>query len=175
VPVPSNANPPLVGPSRPLGSPEIPQFHLPGRGGAKGVYEPRLYGAAHIQFADRRRRLDETRHVAFLLPLDPAVRTPDWDAATPTTIGASELVTAPPTAAPYQPLPSGAMQVKTFARWAKQFDRWLARTQRIELATKQDPPEPVTLGPKRGGVSVDLVAIVWELVPGEANKQSQTG
>jgi hypothetical protein len=166
VAVPSNANPPLVGPSRPLGSPEIPQFHLPGRGGAKGVYEPRLYGAAHIQFADRRRRLDETRRVAFLLPLDPAVRTPDWEAATPTTIGASDLVTAPPAAAPYQPLPAGAMQVNTFARWAKQFDRWLARTQRIELATKQDPPEPVTLGPKRGGVSVDLVAIVWELVPG---------
>ena len=163
MPVPSNAQPPLAGPSRPLGSPEIPQFHLPARG-TKGVYEPRLYGAAHIQFADRRRRLDETRHVAFLLPLDPAVRTPDWDSATPTTIRAPELVVEPPVAAPYQPLPSGAMQVNTFARWAKQFDRWLARTQRVELSTKQDPPEPVTLGPKRGGVSVDLVAIVWELV-----------
>ena len=27
-----------------------------------------------------------------------------------------------------------------------------------------DPPETVTLAPMRGGVSVELVAIVWELV-----------
>jgi hypothetical protein len=128
------------------------------------VYVPRLYGAAHIQFADRRRRLDETRHVAFLLPLDPAMKTPDWDQAVATTVTAAELLAAPAVTAPYEPLPPGAMQVKTFARWAKQFDRWLARTQRVELTSKQEPPEPVTLGPKRGGVSVDLVAIVWELV-----------
>lgn len=162
MPVPSNPKP-LPGPTRPLGSPEIPQFHLPGKG-AKGVYAPRLYGAAHIQFADRRRRLDETRHVAFMVPLDASTRTPDWDAATASTLGVKDLLPEAPVVAPYEPLPSGAMQVNTFARWAKQFDRWLARTQRIELATKQDPPEPVTMGPKRGGVSVDLVAIVWELV-----------
>ena len=164
MPVPTNSRSSLSGPSRPLGSPEIPQFHLPGGGQKTGVYAPRLYGVAQIQFADRRRRLDETRRVAFLLPLDPAVRTPDWDQAKPTSVKAADLVTEPPVQAPYEGLPAGAMQVNTFARWAKQFDRWLARTQRIELATKQDPPEPVTLGPKRGGVSVDLVAIVWELV-----------
>ena len=164
MPVPTNPRPSLSGPTRPLGSPEIPQFHLPARGHKAGVYAPRLYGAAQIQFADRRRRLDETRRVAFLLPLDPAVRTPDWDAAAPTTVGASDLAAEAPVAAAYESLPPGAMQVNTFARWAKQFDRWLARTQRIELSTKQDPPETVTLGPKRGGVSVDLVAIVWELV-----------
>jgi hypothetical protein len=43
------------------------------------------------------------------------------------------------------------------------FDRWLTRTQRVEATTKADPPETVSLGPKRGGVSVDLIAIVWEL------------
>ena len=53
--------------------------------------------------------------------------------------------------------------IAIFTRWAKQFDRWLARTQRIEFTPKGDPPEPVSLGPKRGGVSVELVAIVWEL------------
>lgn len=161
--VPSNAKPPLAGPSRPLGSPEIPQFHLPAQA-ARGVYAPRLYGTARIQFADRRRKFEETRQVAFLLPLDAAVRAPDWETAVATSVTSKELLPAASVSAPYQTLPSGAMQVNTFARWAKQFDRWLARTQRIELATKQEPPEPVTIGPKRGGVSVDLVAIVWELV-----------
>lgn len=162
--MPTTPKPPLHGPSRPLGSPDIPQFHLPAKGVKGGVYAPRLYGAAHIQFADRRRRLDETRHVAFLLPLDSTVKTPDWDQAVASTVAAGDLTPETTVSAPYEPLPPGAMQVNTFARWAKQFDRWLARTQRIETTTKQEPPETITLGPKRGGVSVDLVAIVWELV-----------
>ena len=53
-------------------------------GAAKGVYAPRLYGARPIQFADRRRKIDETRRVAFLVPLDAGTRTIDWDAAPPT-------------------------------------------------------------------------------------------
>lgn len=152
----------LAGPSRPLGSPEIPQFHLPA-GVSAGVYAPRVYGAARIHFADRKRRLDATRQVTFLVPLEPSMRTVDWDAARPTPVTPAELLKAPPVAASYLPLPSGAMQINKFTVWAKKFDRWLARTQRVELQTKQEPPETVTIGPKRGGVSVELVAIVWEL------------
>ena len=56
------------------------------------------------------------------------------------------------------------MRVQTFTRWAKSFDRWLARTQRLKAdAEGTEPGEPVELRPKRGGVSVELVAIVWEL------------
>jgi len=161
VPVPSD-KPRLAGPTRPLGSPDIPQFHLPATGG-KGVYTPRLYGAATIQFGDRKRRLADSRRVAFIAPLDPAARTVDWDQAQPTPVMPDALLKDPPVAASYLPLPDSAMELQKFTRWAKNFDRWLARTQKAEFTTKQDPPEPVTLGPKRGGVSVELVAIVWEL------------
>lgn len=154
--------PGLAGPSRPLGSPEIPQFHLPA-GSAKGVYTPRLYGAAKIQFRDRKRRIDEQRRVAFLVPLDPSVRALEWEGAQPSDVMPEQLLKVAPVAAKYLPLPSGAMDLKVFTRWAKKLDRWLARTQRLELAAKGDPPENVSLGPKRGGVSVELVAIVWEL------------
>jgi hypothetical protein len=160
--VPGNEKTPLAGPSRPLGTPEIPQFHLPS-GKTKGTWAPRLYGVASIQFADRKRKLDETRRVAFLLPLGTDVRTVDWEKAEPTPVMPAALLKDAPTAAAYQPLPAGATEVKTFTRWAKTFDRWLARTQRVEATTKQEPPEAVSIGPKRGGVSVELVAIVWEL------------
>lgn len=158
----STDQPESSGSTRPIGAPEIPQFHLRARS-AKGVWAPRLYGSATIQFADRRLKLAETRRVAFLLPLDPAVRTPEWDAAQPTRVTPGELLADAPLDAAYLPLPPGAMELKTFTRWAKQFDRWLARTQQVELTTKRDPPETVSVGPKRGGVSVELVAIVWEL------------
>ena len=153
----------LTGPSRPLGSPEIPQFYLPAAAGS-GVYAPRLYGTALIQFADRRRRLEASRRVAVILPLEAGVKTIDWDASQVTPLLPDNLLKDPPVRGPgYLPLPPGAIEIKTFTRWAKQFDRWLARTQRVDATTKSDPPETVAIGPKRGGVSVELVAIVWEL------------
>ena len=158
----ANKTPALAGPNRPLGSPEIPQFHLPAAN-AKGVWAPQLYGVAEIRFGDRKRRLEETRKVAFLVPLDATTKVVDWDAARATEVTPAALLKDAPVVASYLPLSSAAMQIKAFTRWAKNFDRWLARTQRAEFTTKQDPPEPVSLGPKRGGVSVELVAIVWEL------------
>lgn len=152
----------LAGPTRPIGAPEIPQFHLPTEA-KSGTYAPRLYGTAEIFFGDRKRRLEDRRHVAFLVPLDAATRTVDWDTARPTTVTPSLLLKDPPVRGSYLPLSAAAMDLTAFTRWAKHFDRWLARTQRVELTTKQDPPEPVIVGPKRGGVKVQLVAIVWEL------------
>ena len=154
---------PPTGPNRPLGSPEIPQFHLPSSG-VKGVYAPRLYGAASIHFGDKRRRVDETRRVAFLLPLDSTTKAVDWDSAKLVSIAPDQLLKDAPVRANYQPLPAGSMELKVFTRWAKAFDRWLARTQKLEVAPKTETVDASTIGPRRGGVSVELVAIVWEIV-----------
>lgn len=161
----AKAEPLLPSSSRPAGSPEIPQVYLPiaQKGKAEGTYTPRVYGAARIQFADRRRGLEETRQVAFVVPISPTGRTLDWDAAQPA-VAPDQLLKQPPVEAPYVPLSTAATQVPVFTRWARGFDRWIARTQRVELLTKQDPPESVSLGPKRGGVAVELVAIAWELI-----------
>ena len=161
--MPPDPKTPLTGPSRPLGSPEIPQFHLPSSGG-KGVYSPRLYGAASIHFGDKRRRVDETRRVAFLLPLEATTKAIDWESAKPVALMPDQLVKDPVARATYQALPAGSMELKTFTRWAKHFDRWIARTQRLEVAPKTETAEASTIGPRRGGVSVELVAIVWELL-----------
>jgi len=152
------------GPTRPVGSPEIPQFYLPGGNhGDARTYTPYLYGAARIQFGDRKRGLEETRRVAFLVRINPTGRTIDWDAARPTDVMPEHLLKETAIEGEYLPLSNAAAQIITFTRWAKSFDRWIARTQRVELTTKQDPPEAVTVAPKRGGGSVELVAIVWEL------------
>lgn len=129
-----------------------------------GTYAPRLYGLATLHFVDRKRKIDETQRTAFLVPLEPGMRTVDWDLAKLLDVPPEKLLKDPPVAASYMPLPAGAMQITTFTRWAKNFDRWLARTQRLELPPESaEQPDPVSLRPKRGGVSVELVAIVWEL------------
>jgi hypothetical protein len=116
-----------------------------------------------VHFKDRKRKVDERRAVAFLAPLVAGLRTVDWDAAQPTTVTPGQLLADPPVAAPYLQLPAAAMQLKTFTSWAKQFDRWLARTQKLEVTASQEPLEVWTLAPKRGGVSVEIVAIAWDL------------
>lgn len=116
-----------------------------------------------MQFRDRKRKVDQPRFVAFLLPLAPGARTVDWDTAVPCTVTPAQLLAEAPVEAPFLPLPPAAMRLTSFTRWAKNFDRWLARTQRLDATTKSDPPEQVSLSPARGGVSVELVAIVWEL------------
>lgn len=153
----------LAGPTRPLGSPEIPQFYLPTAAGA-GVYTPRLYGAARIHFADRKRKIDETRQVTVVVPLEGIARTLDWDTAVATSAAPDQLMKQGIAGLSYLPLPAGAMDIKTFTRWAKAFDRWLARTQRLEVAPRADTPEVTAIGPKRGGVTVELVAIAWDLL-----------
>ena len=117
-----------------------------------------------MHFRDRKRKVDEIRPIAFLMSLPENVRKVDWDAAQPCPLTPAQLLKEMPVAAPFLPLPAAAMQVPVFTRWAKNFDRWLARTQRLEVTTGQEPPETVTLAPKRGGVSVEIVAIAWELI-----------
>lgn len=154
----------LPGPTRPLGSPDVPQVYLPAQKAAgKAAFTPYLYGAATIQFADKRRGVDEERKVQLLFPLDPSTKTIDWDQAKATDISEEQLLQEPAQPAEYKPLPAAATKTLTFTRWAKQFDRWLARTQTVTLMSKTDPPEPAEIRPKRGGVSVNLVAIAWEL------------
>ena len=150
-------------PSGPAGPTEIPQLFLPTTG-KKGTYSPRLYGAATVQFRDRKRKVDQPRFVAFTVPLTPTTRTVDWEGAQPCAVKPADLLQAAPVEAERQPLPPAATKLTSFTRWAKNFDRWLARTQRLDLTTtKSEPPEQVSLAPTRGGVSVELVAIVWEL------------
>ena len=152
----------LTGPTPPNGASDIPQLFLPTTS-KKGTYSPRLYGAATVQFRDRKRKVDQPRFVAFLLPLAPGTRTVDWEGAQPCPLTPAQLLKVAPVEAPFLPLPPAAMKLPSFTRWAKNFDRWLARTQKLDATIKSDPPEQVTLAPTRGGVSVELVAIVWEL------------
>lgn len=101
--------------------------------------------------------------MAFVLPLEETTRAVDWDQARSFGLMPEDLLKAAPVVANYLPLPPGAMQLKLFKGWAKHLDRWLARTQRADLSFKTDESEAVSLPPRRGGVSVELVAILWEL------------
>lgn len=112
--------------------PEIPQFFAPA-GAGTGPWLPSLYGAAEVTFADAKRKVDETRFVAVAVPLDAGTVVVDWDSGVATDLMPQNLSAEAPAGGSFGPVPAQAQQVKTFAKWAKDLDRWLGRTQRLTL------------------------------------------
>ncbi len=119
--------------ARPLVPPEIPQFFMPASGQGEGVWVPHLYGAADVDFADARRGIDERRVVTVALALENAVAVVHWDEARVCEVPPADLLAEPAGAGTFAAVPAQALQAKSFAKWSKDFDRWLSRTQRLEL------------------------------------------
>lgn len=119
--------------SKPILAAEIPQLYLPRAAGQPGPYQPYLYGSAQLFFGDSKVAVDEARRVSVIVPLEAGSRVIDWDRAEPIDAGPHDLLAQPPVEAPYAPLPAFASNVEKFARLARDFDRWLGRTQRLDL------------------------------------------
>lgn len=118
--------------ARPLLPPDIPQF-FDGSGAASHVWMPFLYGAAQVTFSDAKRGVDEMKTIALAVPLAPDAVVVDWDAGAPPDVLPRNLLTEPPGSGAFAALPAQAQQVRSFAKWAKDLDRWLGRTQRVTL------------------------------------------
>jgi len=120
-------------PARPIVAADIPQLYLPRAAGDARPYTPHFYGSAQLFFGDSKVAVDEARRVSVIVPLDAGTRALDWDRAEPVDAGPQDLLAQPPVEAPYEPLPAYATNVQKFAKLARDFDRWLGRTQRLEL------------------------------------------
>lgn len=118
--------------ARPLVPPGIPQFFLPPTGGGR-VWVPFLYGAAEVDFADAKIGVDERRAVQVLLPMGQAAVAIDWEAAQTVEAAPRDLLAQPPVEGAFAPLPAQVLQASMLARGQKDFERWLARTERLDL------------------------------------------
>lgn len=133
-PEPSRTTAPgLSADPRPILAADIPQLYLPRAAGDSGTYRPYLYGSAQLYFGDSKVAIDEARRVSVIVPLEPGARALDWDRAEPTDIAPQALAAEPPADAGYAPLPPFATNAQKFSKLARDFDRWLGRTQRLEL------------------------------------------
>ncbi|HKO92292.1 MAG TPA: hypothetical protein VJU61_14110, partial [Polyangiaceae bacterium] len=114
----------------PVLDPGIQQFFVPGG----DPYVPMLLGVARITYADAKLGLDETREVAVLTPIGDGPLAVDWEHAEPADFDVKELNRAPESpAATFAALPAPAAKPKSYATWEKDFSRWAAQSQSIEL------------------------------------------
>ncbi len=114
----------------PVLDPAIQQFFVPGGDG----YVPMVLGVARVTYSDAKLGLDETREVAVLTPIGDGPVAVDWEHAEPADFAVKDLRTAPEReSATYAPLPAAAAKPKSYATWEKDFSRWAAQSQSIEL------------------------------------------
>jgi hypothetical protein len=119
---------------RPVLAPGVPQYFLPADSAAESlVYEPRLIGAAQIQFLDLKRKVDVTQSSAFMTLFDDGPVAVNWDEAAELDVALDDLAAEPPAPGAYAPLPSAAGQAKSYAAWKREFSAWLATNRKLTL------------------------------------------
>jgi hypothetical protein len=113
----------------PILDPSIPQYFAHGEG---STYRPALLGAGRIGYSDAKLGVDEVRDVAVITPIADGAVPVDWEHAEPAPFSVRELSreAAP---LPFAPLPAAAAQPKKFAQWQKDFAKWAAQSQSLEL------------------------------------------
>ncbi len=122
---------------KPSVSPDVTEVFLPARGsapaGASLRYQPMILGAAKVNFADARAKVDVTQDTVALTPVtDEAIRV-DWDQAQACPVPATDLEKTGQTGAAYAQLPAAAGKAKNYAGWQKDFVTWLYGSQTLTL------------------------------------------
>ncbi|MFN0167766.1 MAG: ATP-binding protein [Bryobacteraceae bacterium] len=116
----------------PVVPPEIKQYYLPSNAG-NVVYEPAIIGAAQLHYLDSKLKVDETRSVMFLTPIEDSAVPMSWDNAGEASIPADQLESSPAPDAQYQEVAAPALAARNYALWQKDFVNWLFRTQTLTL------------------------------------------
>ena len=122
----------------PVLPPDIRQYFLPVRGGGpQGAsvvfYEPRLFGAATVNFLDTKKQIDETREMSVLVPITNGTVPLDWDQVGFSDIPADDLDAHPDEHATFADLPAPASQAKNYKAWEKTFADWVYRNHTLEI------------------------------------------
>ena len=94
---------------------------------------PMLIGAAQVCFSEPKSKVNIVKERLFLTPITDGPIPVDWQNSEETNIKVSDLKAAPQDGALYAELPSAALKTKNYTSWAKEFEDWLSRTQKIEL------------------------------------------
>jgi hypothetical protein len=123
----------------PVLPPGIQQFFIPRQGGGAATrYTPVVLGAARVGFGDAKLGIDEVRDVLYSAPLGRGAIALDWASSSRLDVQSSDLRESPDAGATFAAVPSTGLQPKNYATWSKDFGRWLAAAEKIELLRQRD-------------------------------------
>ncbi|MBI5087284.1 MAG: DUF87 domain-containing protein [Acidobacteria bacterium] len=133
------------GSAPPVLPPEVPQFFIP-LAGSVLHYEPRILGAAKVQFTDAKLGVDEVRDALFACPIADAAVPVDWAQAEAVDVPLNDLEKTPADGATFAELPAPAAKAKNYAAWQKSFATWVYQTQTLDLLRSPSTGEVSKLG-----------------------------
>ncbi len=123
----------------PVLPPGIQQFFLPAAAGAPvSRYTPVVIGAARVGFVDARLGVDEVRDVLYAAPFGQGAIALDWAGASRLDATASELLPSPAPGAAFGAVPAAGLQARSYAGWSKDFAKWMAQEEKLELMRQRD-------------------------------------
>jgi hypothetical protein len=138
------ANAPPAG-TRSVLPPDIPQYFPPireaGPAGAALLYEPRIYAAATVRFADQKLGINERCEAALVAPLPDRLQKVAWDEAVATDLVAGDLETEPADGATFGDLPPAATRPKSYDAWSEDLLKWLLLGQQLEVLRRPTRPD----------------------------------
>jgi hypothetical protein len=121
------------------GKPVLPasvrEFYLPAAGTVTQV-RPVLYGAARVHYTDTRRNIDTVQDLQVTVPFGDGAVAIDWDRAEPHDSTPDDLTSTPPVLpgpVTYGPLPPAGRDPKSYTAWAKDFEQWIVRAERLTV------------------------------------------
>jgi len=122
---------------RPILPPDVPQRFVPLRGqappGATLVYEPMLFGAAEVRFADPKKGIDASEAASRITAITAEAVPVDWDRGVEIAVAPGDLEDAPAPEASFADLPALASRAKSYEAWKRDFAAWLFRNRTLDL------------------------------------------
>ncbi|MDH3616224.1 MAG: DUF87 domain-containing protein [Gammaproteobacteria bacterium] len=118
--------------SAPALPPSVEQYFVPGHA-EEIVYHPRLIAAGDVVFTSARYNVEDERSVLHTVEFETGPVEIDWDDSEPLHISVDDLLDEGAEGASYADCPGDAGDTKGYARWAKDYKRWLRQNENITL------------------------------------------
>jgi len=118
--------------SAPTLPPSVEQFFVKGQA-EELVYHPRLIGAGDVVFTSARYNIEDERTVLHTVEFEDGPVEIDWDNSESLDISVDDLLDKGADEASYADCPAAANDPKSYARWSKDYKRWLRQNENITL------------------------------------------
>ena len=112
--------------------PSIDQFYAHGTG-EEIVYYPRLIAGGDVVFTSARYKVEDEREVLHTVEFEDGPVDIDWDNSEPLDLAIDDLRDDGDTDASYADCPAGADNAKAYAKWGKDYKRWLRQNETVTL------------------------------------------
>jgi hypothetical protein len=103
------------------------------RGQGEVAYQPMLFGAVEVRFADAKTGVDTSTSLNLITPLAERPVPVDWDESASCELGPSDLESEPEPSSGYGELPAAAGKKTSYAGWSRDLAKWVYGSQSIEL------------------------------------------